>query len=75
MVCSTLILSSVLQVDVEDDANLSRDSGSDGVGGAALAACEALLSLAFLKEAKLAIVRQHPQVRRGLGFRALAALA
>ena len=39
----------------------TRSSG--GIGGAALAACEALTSLACLTEAKLAIVKQHPQVR------------
>ena len=67
-VCLMPVLRSVSQMDDEDDAALLRDRGSDHGGSAALAACGALLSLAFLKEAKLAIVKQHPQVRLGLGI-------
>ncbi len=56
-----------LQVEAEEDTpheqnGSIRSSGSDG--GAAMAACEALVSLTCLSEAKLAIVKQHPQVRR-----------
>lgn len=58
-----------MQVEVEDNVADPRNSGlltGSSSSGAALAACEALLSLACLAEAKLAIVRQHPRVRRAL---------
>ena len=55
------------QVEAEDDMPQERNggtrSGGGGDGGAALAACEALTSLACLTDAKLAIVKKHPQVR------------